>query len=179
MSHPTAIYTHGWFLPGPDPSTPTYVYTAGWFEQSILVAPLPITLSAVAVDAGTVELTWVHDSLLTDSFSIEKRPSNPPLIIVDFEPVVEGLGPEVREFTDEEAWSLQAFDYRVIATNIVGDTYSNIFTVTPPLPPYLPVLPPPRAQEDVRTPVLEPPVITFLSPGIYGLEGRGTWTIPR
>lgn len=173
MSDPTAIYTHGWFLPGPDPSTPTYVYTEGWFEESIFDQPAPIVLSGVAIDAGTVELTWVTTGALTDSFRVEKRPTNPPLLKLDFEIIAEGLDPSVRELTDDEAWSLQAFDYRVIATNVIGDTISNVITITPPLPPFLDVRTPPRpGAEPVREPTLTPPVITLLSPGIYGLESR-------
>lgn len=175
MSNPTSIYTQGWFLPGLDPSTPTSVFTEGWFEESILTAPNPPVLTATAVDQATVELTWewVFLGVDVDSFKVEKRPTNPPLLEVDFVVVAEGLDPSARSYTDEDAWSLQAFDYRVSAINVIGESPSNIATATPPLPPFLNVGPPPGGgPAPVRTPVLQPSIFTLLSPGIYGIESR-------
>ena len=96
--------------------------------MAIAVAPIkPSTLSAVAVSSTEVQLTWKDESLNEKSWTIQRATNSagPWTTLATVATTTEGTaGATVPSppYSDTTVSSGTQYWYRVIATNVVGDT---------------------------------------------------------
>ncbi|MFH1195536.1 MAG: fibronectin type III domain-containing protein [bacterium] len=83
-------------------------------------------LSATAVGATSVYLSWLDNSTNELGYQIQRKLSNAD----DFQPIG-NVGPNINEFTDEGLTANTSYDYRIAAftSTSVGE-WSNVATVT-------------------------------------------------
>ncbi|MBI5353042.1 MAG: multicopper oxidase domain-containing protein [Chloroflexi bacterium] len=98
----------------------------------------PSALSAVQNIGTSVDLTWTDNSDNEDNFVIE-RAVNGGAFVPDFAT----LPADTTTYTDSAATAGNTYDYRVMATNVVGlstysSAYSNVATVAVVTPPAVP-----------------------------------------
>lgn len=128
--------------------------------------PAPINLTATALDAGCIQLNWVDPGPEEDGYRIERSISG----MNDWS-TIGTVGANVVSFLDRFAVPLVVYDYRVFGFDDVRESLpSNIATAVTPLPPDLPVSPPPTTPTDQPRNRIEPDLVDFKSPGVYGLE---------
>ena len=81
------------------------------------------------------------------------------------------LAQDVESFLDRFAVPLTVYDYRVFGFDAVKESSpSNIATAFTLEPPDISTGPPPVAPIDPPRNQIQPEIVTFDSPGIYGLE---------
>lgn len=85
-------------------------------------------LAGIAPDAATIQLSWDDPNLFEAGYSIE-RAGGPFQVIAT-------VGPNITAYTDTGLAPRQPYRYRIRAFGGGGtSSYSNVITVTPPLPP--------------------------------------------
>jgi len=133
---------------------------------SFVGLPTPINLTATVIDAGCVRLDWIDAGPEEDGYRVERSPAG----MGDWT-IIGTLDADVTTYLDRFAVPLVVYDYHVISFDAIKTSSpSNIATAVTPLPSDISTGAPPTSPVDPPRNRIEPDVLEFKSPGVYGLE---------